>query len=1136
MRAQNFDMNCFMQYSVIIKMSYYLKSFMPLPRSYILIKRLCAGLFIILFAASHLSGSQDNWRIINYSLEHGLSQISVNSIIQDSRGFLWIGTQDGLNRFDGYEFVVYRHQPSDPSSLSNSNIQSVIEDNKGDIWVGTKDGLNKLDRANNNFTIYRHDPDDPGSISNNNIYYVYQDREGIIWLKTEEGLDMFDPNKQVFRTYNHYNDVFSFVSGSYYFSIFEDKGNRLWVGSKDGLFSFDRDREQFKRYYHDPANINSISDDKIKCIFETSKGQLLVGTENGLNIFDQGNDYFSVFFVEQTGRVPSRMNVINSIFEDNKGTIWIGTGAGLFSFSPGQGGFTPFKKSSASEPFFDMEVSSILEDQSNNLWVGTLGGLYMIDTKNKFSTYRIHDYMPDAPQAAKFVASVLAVSDEELWLGTWGGGLFMLNLNTGDINHYSTSSSDNSKRISNDFVQVIFRDSRGRIILGTRDGLDLFRGYNRGFELFCPAYNSGDCQLFNSNRIYSIYEDSEKVLWIASRYGLHSLTGGSLVSYYHDPVDSTSISSNHVHDVIECSEGFIWAATAEGLNQLDRVTGEFKIYRRDIEKGRFSLSHNDLTCLHEDLNGNLWIGSASGLNRFFPGTGSFMVFSEVEGLPNNLIYAILGDDNGILWLSTNHGLASFNPETYEVSKFDVADGLQSYEYNLGARYKSERGELFFGGVNGLNSFYPDSLEMNRFIPPIVITSFEVIDPEGNRIINIEDRKEIILQPHENSFNIEFAALDFTRTERNQYSYRMEGLDENWVHAGTRRIANFNRVPSGSYVFHIKGSNNDGVWNKEGYSMGIVILTPWWRTLYAYLFYLVFLLFMIYIIVLYGTRRLRNANQLLREKEMASTEISRQKEELMLKNRNITDSINYARRIQLAMMPNSRKFQYLFPDSFVYYRPKDIVSGDFYWVNQRNDKVFLAVIDCTGHGVPGAFMSIIGYELLRNIINLQGIEKPGNILNKLNEDFSSIFETDGDRDFSFRDGMDIGFCVIDRKNNMLEFAGAFSPLYLVRNKSIIEIKGNRFSVGIMDDLINESFENHTMKLKKGDMIYLFSDGYPDQFGGEEGKKFKYRRFRHLLLNIHALPVNEQEKMLEQSIVQWMGDNEQVDDILIIGVRP
>jgi ligand-binding sensor domain-containing protein/serine phosphatase RsbU (regulator of sigma subunit) len=1096
--------------------------------------RIVISLFLFAFfsVCPFLIASEGNWRVVKYGLDQGLSQISVNSLIQDSFGFLWIGTQDGLNKFNGYDFVVYRHQPTDFSSLSNSHIQSVIEDNEGNIWAGTREGLNRFCRNGNNFSVYLFETEISGSNGNNNIYNIFQDRTGLFWLNTGGGLVRFDPGTGNYTVYPYYNQESNAVRGRNYGAIYEDQ-DQLWIGSKDGLFFFDRENEEFTRYFHNPADRASISNNFVSSIFRTSDGHFLVGTANGLNLLDRENGSFKTFINDDVIGNRERINEINSISEDGKGNVWIGTKGGLFSFNPDEGRFSGLRRKEISLSIADMDVSSVLEDRSENLWLGTLGGLYMLDTKSKFTTYRIGDYMTNPPRAASFIASILPEGESVLWIGTWGGGLFRLNRETGDIVHYSSNSPRKDKRISNDYVHVIYRDTGGRIIIGTRDGLDSYRGGAAGFQPFCFSGKNEECSVFSSNRVYSIIKDSRQVIWVGTGYGLHSFADGRMVSYYHDPLDNESIPSNQAVDIIECREGYIWIATARGLSRFNPETGKFRNYFKDPGMGRFSLSNNELTCLHEDSAGNLWVGSIAGLNRFFRNTGSFIVFSEMEGLPNNLIYSILEDNNGYLWFSTNRGISRFDPASLEITNYDVADGLQSYEFNLGAGHKSASGELFFGGTDGFNAFYPSSIERNEFIPPVEITSFEIYIPGGSMVIG-PGNNEIVLRHFENSIGIEFAALDFTRPGRNRYAYMLEGLEDDWNHAGVRRIANYSRIPPGTYTFRVKGSNNDDVWNETGTALKIIIRPAWWQSVFAYIFYSLLLASLIYLLIILSTRRLRSANLMLREKELASSEISRQKEELTLKNKNITDSINYAKRIQVAMMPKSKHFGRLFPESFVYYKSKDIVSGDFYWVNEINDKIFFAVVDCTGHGVPGAFMSIIGYELLRNIINVKGVTRPSEILNILNEDFSGIF--DQDEDFSFRDGMDIGFCVIDKKNAILEFAGAFSPLYIIRNNSIIEIRGNRFSVGLMEDTGGEKFENHSIHLRKDDMIYLFSDGYPDQFGGTEGKKFKYRRFRHLLLNIHTLPAGRQMEMLDQSIVQWMGDHEQVDDILIMGVRP
>jgi serine phosphatase RsbU (regulator of sigma subunit) len=298
--------------------------------------------------------------------------------------------------------------------------------------------------------------------------------------------------------------------------------------------------------------------------------------------------------------------------------------------------------------------------------------------------------------------------------------------------------------------------------------------------------------------------------------------------------------------------------------------------------------------------------------------------------------------------------------------------------------------------------------------------------------------------------------------------------------------------------------------------------------------LVLIFSLAYIWYLYRSWALIQANRTYKQKEITSLEVARQKEELSIKNKNITDSINYARRIQLAMIPSARYFKNIFPESFIFFKPKDIVSGDFFWIAEKKDKVFVAAVDCTGHGVPGAFMSIIGIELLRKLIINQGLEEPSAILNELNKNFAEIFKDV--ENVTLRDGMDVAFCTIDRGTGILEFAGAFNPLYLIRENKITEIKGDRFSVGLEDyENGTQNFTNHHIQLLKDDMIYIFTDGYSDQFGGPEGKKFKYRRFRHLLLNLHDLPVKEQQEQLERSMEEWMGSSDQVDDILIIGMK-
>jgi len=394
---------------------------------------------------------------------------------------------------------------------------------------------------------------------------------------------------------------------------------------------------------------------------------------------------------------------------------------------------------------------------------------------------------------------------------------------------------------------------------------------------------------------------------------------------------------------------------------------------------------------------------------------------------------------------------------------------------------------------------------------------------------------LTLSPRHTSFTLHFASLDLTNPRKNLFEYKLEGYDEEWIRLQGRPEVTYSNLPYGKYVFRVKGSNSDHLWNTEGKSLQVVVRTSVFRTRTAVGLYILVGMFWLYMFFRIRTRELRRANQYLKEKELAVIELARQKEELSIKNKNITDSISYAQKIQEAMLPSAMLFKQILPDSFILFKPKDIVSGDFYWVNRKDDHIFIAAVDCTGHGVPGALMSMIGFELIRNIINVQNIMEPARILDKLNKGISEAFNKEVER-ITLKDGMDLSFCAIDTRKQLLQFAGAFNSVYLVRDETITELKGDRLSVGLAEDPEKDKFRNHIIPLEPNDVIYMFTDGYVDQFGGPREKKFMYRRFRHLLLTIHKLPMEEQHMILDETIEHWKGDNEQVDDILVIGFRP
>jgi ligand-binding sensor domain-containing protein/serine phosphatase RsbU (regulator of sigma subunit) len=1054
-----------------------------------------------------------------FTIENGLSQTGINNILRDSKGYLWIGTQDGLNRYDGNNFQIFRHQPNDSNSICDNYIRHICEDRNGFIWIATNNGLSKYDHRLGIFINYYNDPTDNKSIISNSLYYVFADYEGYVWIKTTESVEKFNPRTNTFTHYFHFNNVFNFISGDFYFSIQEDDNNRLWIGTKDGLNCFYKDLELFERYEWNKSKQNTISNNKIKAICKDKTGNLWIGTENGLNYFNKKNKTFQRFFNSPENPNSLINNSVNELFLDSENILWIGTQNGFCSYNQSTNTFKQFSYTVIRGNKFQLSgISSIFKDKTNILWIGSFQGLVKIDMKPpKFNTLR-----PNTE--TNFNSNNI----NAIWYGLGEGGLAVEKAN-GLKSMYSKQTLPQAFSGSN--IQVIYPDNKNRIWFGTNNGITLCDLTNGNFTNLNKL--NTDCSFLENNRIFSIFQDSRGLMWIGSEHGLYTLTfqNNKILNSIVVP-DSQGFLFGSVFSIVEDSAGLLWFGTNRGLIKFDYSTKESKQYVSSTKINLNSISSNFVYSLLWSSKNTLWIGTSSGLCKYNSKADNFTIYTEKEGLTNNFVNALLEDKTQTLWISTNRGLSSFNTSDQTFNNYDLADGLQGYEFNQGSACKSESGGLFFGGTNGINYFNPQKIQISKIKPNIDISWIELIGKYTYKI-PVWHNKVIHIPANTNMFTISFAVLDFTYPENNQYMYLLSriGKEGNWVNTNSKPTATFSNLPPGNYTFKVKGANSDFIWSDNEYEISIIVESPIWKSNSAIALYIIILLFVIYVAIQWRTRKLRHSNKTLQDKEIAASKIAEQKEELTIKNKNITDSINYAKRIQVAMMPSEKTFKRLLPNSFVYHKPKDIVSGDFYWLYERNSKIFLAAVDCTGHGVPGAFMSILGVELFRKI-TLTQTEDPGKILSQLNSDFSHIFSDI--EDISLKDGMDISFCVIDKANYSLEFAGAFNPLYLVRDNKIIEIKGNRFAVSMEKKAEELNFTTHFMNLQKGDMMYIFSDGYADQFGGYENKKFKYRRLRHLLLNIHNLPLERQKAYLDESMDSWKGKNEQVDDILIIGI--
>jgi len=1078
---------------------------------------------LFFFCFGELFAQMDTSNIQYYTIHDGLSQSVVNCLMQDKDGFLWIGTQDGLNIYDGYHFRNYRHKPSNNNSLPSNFVSALAQDSKQNIWIATQSGLSKLNLKNLQFTNYQNNVNDAKSLHNNNVLYVYIDKEQNIWLRTPDGLENFDPKTEEFTHYDMKDVMFTEQNTTRNFSIVEDKSDNLWVITNSGLSSFDRKHFQFKYY----DEIKSLTSNDLRALYVDTANTLWVGTTNGLYRYS-GDNKQPTLFPNKSSDKPFR-NVINSMWVDKKRTMWVGTDDGLYTFNRETGAFSFFTATYGGKNMKLKTINAIMQDYSELIWVGSCG-VYKIDTKHcKFIKY-VRTETNNLDFKGNNVRGIYVDDDDNIWFGTKEGGLHIYNRKDNTVIHYNNSETRNY--LPDNQIQVITKTSKGELLLGTGNGVFIYNPVNKQFSNYFK--NVAEITCFANNRVNFIFEDHNKNLWFGTNNkGLYLYDYKKLTSFTYDPYDINSLASDEVYSIVQDRDGVIWVGTMQGLNKLTDLNNK-KFTRYQTKPNQKSLSNNSVLSLYEAKNGVLWIGTESGLNYYDKKTNSFKYYSQVNGFANDYFYGILEDNDGNLWLSTNHGLAKFDPAKVQITMFHVLEGLQSYEYNLGSYHKSKRGELFFGGVEGFNSFYPKWVKKNTYAPKLKITSIRFIDGKTGKedTIAVNNNTNYVFSYLDRMFVFEFAAIEYTLPELNSYEYKLMPFNDKWIKNGNNNYASFPEISPGTYQFQLNGFNSDGIQSTDIASINIVITPPIYNNKYAYFLYALLGIFLLYLFYLYFTRNLRKTNQILQEQQKSSIEISKQKEELSIKNKNITDSINYAHRIITAMMPTKKYLSRLLPQSFVLFKPKDIVSGDFYWLGERNNKIFIAAVDCTGHGIPGAFMSIIGYDLLRNIIRIENIEEPAEILNRLSRGVAETFGAA--EDINVRDGMDISFCVIDKTTRTLQFSGAVNSMYLIRDNKIIEIKGDRFSVGLA--AADYHFTTHEIPMEDNDVVYLFSDGYVDQFGGTDAKKFKFRRFRHLILTIHKLPFAVQRDILEKSIMSWMGNLEQVDDILVMGFNP
>ncbi|NWF90227.1 MAG: hypothetical protein HXY50_12310 [Ignavibacteriaceae bacterium] len=803
-------------------------------------------------------------------IEDGLSQSSILSILQDQKGYMWFGTGSGLNRYDGYSFKVYLNDPTDSLSLSDNGISALFEDKDGFMWVGTSGGyLNKFDRKTEKFERidlnlfedksrkvddnYFEYPLLYSRNSDNSVTTISEDHSGKIWVGTwGHGVFIYDKHKKSLLNLRHSKEIISSLSYNRVTKILTTKNGDVWVATFGGglnklmqknKINSDNDFYLFQKFGKSKSNNYSLNDDKVTSLFESENGTLWIGTYYGglnklklpIKNFDSSKIQFEHWVPSVAMKDFANKFSIMAITEDDSNFLWVGTfGNGLNRINLVNNTVINFQHNDLDEnSIADNDIISLFKDKSGIIWAGTHLGEGISQLTRQSIKFNIIKSIPGSKLNINdnVIWSILQDKENILWIGTYRGGLNRIDEVRNKITYFKNSLSKNS--LSDNHVRSLIEDKFGNIWIGTYSG-----GLNRldkaTSSIFRFMHNPQNSLSIGGNQIQKLYIDSNSTLWIAVfGGGLNALdlndlnfSYPSFKKYKHNPSDSLSISDNRVYTIYEDRNSNFWVGTfGGGLNKLNKKDGTFKRYRYDY-RNPFSLQNDKILCIYEDKADNFWLGSSgSGLLKFDRTTERFTAEGYKYNIDADVIYGILEDEQNNLWLSTSNGIYKYSYLIGRVVHYDVQDGVQSLEFSGGAYFKSGNGEMFFGGINGLNRFFPTQVKDDSFIPPIVITSIKI----NNQIVKGE-RGSLSLNYHENFLTIEFAALSFSNPLNNSYSYILEGFDENWENCDAKyRMATYTNLPPGKYIFRVRGSNHDGVWNPIDARIQILIHPPFWKT-------------------------------------------------------------------------------------------------------------------------------------------------------------------------------------------------------------------------------------------------------------------------------------------------------------------
>lgn len=1058
----------------------------------------------------------------HYSLKDGLIQSNVNDILQDKEGYIWFATDGGLSKFNGQHFNNY----STNEGLSESSVNTICQDNAGQIWIGHSLGKLSFYDGKKFAPFELNLKEKPSRICD-----INKDKKGNLWLST--------------------------------------------IGS--GALYLNPVTKQYKQY-----SINQQLSDVVFMSYTDASGKTWFVTDIGIKYFDSEKDSF-IFFK------PKAFPFFDytCMTQDQQGNYWFGTAnQGIVHYNIKDSSTVQYGLESGLKSNF---ITYLLPDENNSIWAATWdGGIvkiqdYFIAENNTKVAKNIKKNFPSGS------ASIIAITSDNgiqsnkirclfidreamLWAGLQDKGIAQFK--GFKFTHFTTKDG-----LINTIVNSILQDDNGYYWLGTNEGIDIVKidkNYTKNYvqhinlandlrnnlvTSFCKQGNKiyvatfkGDIGVFDSKtrkkiQVLSINRSLVNDLAIVNNQ-LWIATSSGLTTYNFNTFEFNDVPEMDKRIIIKIhkdKDGMVWMGTREsGLWYNDG-----KIFKRYTNK----INHNSTTSFCNDKNGNLWIGTEGGGLYKMKGN-EINNYSVKNGLVSDYITLLTSDTIGNIWAGTNMGLVKVNSNNNTFINYGIQEGFTSIETKNNAVYNDQNGAIWFGTINGATVLRLNESQTKPVVPLVYLINYQIfstIYPPGTNPTFSYNQNDI-------TFN--FIGLNFSNASRIKYTYTLEGLDEQWHEDyGINKVV-FQHLPPGRYKFILKACSSEGICIDKNIEFAFEIIPPVYKRTWFIVLMLVLIIACVFAYITFRTRYLREAKLMLEtqvkertlEIEQKNLSLIDKNVEIITKNKEITDSINYAKRIQEAILPSTASFRKLFPKAFILYQPKDIVSGDFYWYadikakakNQSDENdIYVAVADCTGHGVPGAFMCMIGSSLLNQIVQETSDYRPATTLEQLH---IGIREALKQQETETRDGMDIALCHINRKKQQIEYAGALRSLLIYRGETykqkyatehhgilIQEIKADKHPIGGLQNEEKRQFTNHTLQYYPGDTIYLFTDGFADQFGGPKGKKLMSKKFKEILSSVQDKNMLDQYKHLEKFLKEWKEGYDQVDDILVVGIR-